>query len=135
MKRKTIFKQGRRLALAACALMVGAGLMQSCVDRDDEVLTGQPDWLGNSIYERLQQEGNYTYMLRLIDDMGQKEVLGHTGSKTLFPANDDAFREWFATNGITYEQLSTARKKLMLNNAMINNAYLLEMMSSSATPK
>ena len=104
--------------------------MQSCVDRDDEVLTGQPDWLGNSIYERLQQEGNYTYMLRLIDDMGQKEVLGHTGSETLFPANDDAFREWFATNGITYEQLSTARKKLMLNNAMINNAYLIALMSN-----
>ena len=42
--------------------------MQSCKD-DDLILTGQPEWLGNSIYERLQDEGNYKYTLRLIDDL------------------------------------------------------------------
>jgi hypothetical protein len=72
-------------------------------------------------------------MLRLIDDLGQTDVLRQTGSKTLFPADDDAFKEWYATNqwGIrSYEQMSEARKKLMLNNAMINNAYLIALMSN-----
>ncbi|MBQ9672120.1 MAG: fasciclin domain-containing protein [Prevotella sp.] len=133
MKRKTILKQGRCVAMAACALLIGTAVMQSCADREDNILTGQPDWLGNSIYERLEQEGNYTTMLRLIDDLNMKEVLGHTGSRTLFPANDQAFNEWYRTNqwGIrSYAQLSTPRKKLMLNNAMISNAYLIELLSN-----
>ncbi len=130
MKRETFLKQGRCVALAACTLLIGTSMMTSCVDKDENIHTGQPDWLGNSIYERLQEEGNYTYMLRLIDELNQKEVLGHTGSKTLFPANDDAFNAWFKNNNTSFEQLSTARKKLMLNNAMINNAYLIELMSN-----
>ena len=64
--------------------------MQSCKD-DDLILTGQPSWLGNSIYERLQDEGNYKYTLRLIDDLGEKDVLSHTGSRTLFVAADSAY--------------------------------------------
>jgi len=143
MKRKTIVKQCRRAALAACgrmalaagALMIGSWVMQSC---KDDVLTGQPSWLGNSIYERLQEEGNYTTTLRLIDDLELKEVLGHTGSKTLFAASDSAYQQWFKTNawGVrSYDQLTLAQKKLLLNNSMINNAYLIELMSNvSGTP-
>ena len=135
MKRKTIVKQGRRVAMAACGLLIGAWAMQSC---SDDVLTGQPSWLGNSIYERLQEEGNYTTTLRLIDDLELREVLGHTGSKTLFVADDEAYQKWFAGNawGVrSYEQLSAAQKKLLLNNSMINNAYLIELMSNvSGTP-
>ena len=143
MERKTIVKQGRSVALAACALLIGASVMQSCKD-DDLILTGQPDWLGNSIYERLQEDGNYKTMLRLIDDLGQKEVLSHTGSKTLFVASDSAFNAWFGSNkwGVkSYDELSDAKKKMLLKNAMINNAYLLELMSNgkaqgdAATPE
>jgi len=136
MERKTILKQGPRLALAACGLLIGASLMQSC--KDDDVLTGQPSWLGNSIYERMQDEGTYTTMLRLIDDLDQHEVMSHTGSKTLFAANDEAFAEWFRTNnwGVSnYEDLTESQKKLLLNNSMINNAYLIELLSNvSGTP-
>ena len=131
MKRKTFIKQGRRVALTTCGLLVGAMVMQSC---KDDVLTGQPEWLGNSIYERLQEDGNYTTVLRLIDDLGQTEVLGHTGSKTLFAADDQAYAEWYRGNswGVSkYEQLTAAQKKMLLNNAMINNAYLIELMSNA----
>jgi len=135
MKRKSIIKQGRRIALAACALMVGMGANVSCTD---DVLTGQPSWLGNSIYERLQDDGNYTYVLKLIDDLDMREVLGHTGSKTLFAADDQAYEEWFKSNdwGVkNYSQLTAAQKKMLFNNSMINNAYLIELMSNvSGTP-
>lgn len=130
MKKKQIARQGRNMVMAACGLLMGAWTLQSC---SDDTLTGQPSWLGNSIYERLQEDGHYTTMLRLIDDLGQKEVLGHTGSKTLFAANDSAFQEWFGKNswGVSrYEQLSNAQKKLLLNNAMVNNAYLIELLSN-----
>ena len=133
MKRTTILKQGRRMAIAACSLMIGASALHSCKDDDHVALTGQPDWLGNSIYEQLQESGNYTNMLRLIDDLGQTDVLKQTGSKTIFPADDEAFNQWYSSNqwGIrSYDQLSPARKKLMLKNAMIDNAYLINLMSN-----
>ncbi len=124
--------QGRRATKVALALLIGASVMQSCKD-DDLILTGQPSWLGNSIYERLQDEGNYKYTLRLIDDLGEKEVLSHTGSRTLFVASDSAYDEWFKKNtwGVSsYEDLKPAQKKLLLKNSMISNAYLLELMSN-----
>ena len=113
MKRKTIVtKKIRWAARTACGLLVCATMLAlpSC---EDEVLTGQPSWLGNSIYERLEEEGNYSTVLRLIDDLGQREVLAHTGSKTLFAADDDAYKKWFAGNswGVSsYEQLTTDQK-------------------------
>ena len=55
MKCNTILEQGRNVAFAACALLIGASVMQSCKD-DDLILTGQPSWLGNSIYERLDMQ-------------------------------------------------------------------------------
>lgn len=130
MKCKTIVMQGRRMAVAVCGLLVGGAMMQSC---EDDVLTGQPEWLGNSIYERLQEDGNYTTVIRLIDDLGESEMLAHTGSRTLFVADDQAYDAWFASNdwGVhRYEDLSMAQKKLLLNNAMIRNAYLLELLAN-----
>lgn len=118
-------------ALTAMTVLAGALGLQSC---EDEALTGQPSWLGNSIYERLAEDGNYTTVLRLIDDLGQTTVLSGTGSKTLFVADDDAYKRWFANNswGVgSYDELSLAQKKLLLNNAMINNAYLIELLGNT----
>lgn len=135
MKRRLIVRHGRKMAVAFCGLLMGASLLQSCTD---DLLTGQPEWLGNSIYERLQNdtEGqSYTTLLRLVDDLGQTEVLSHTGSKTIFAADDAAFRRWFKNNswGVrSYSQLTTAQKKLLLNSAMVNNAYLIELLSNAS---
>ena len=112
------------MAWAVCGLLIGASALQSCKD-DDVILTGQPDWLGNSIYERLQEDGNYTTMLRLIDDqkeMKLAETLSRTGSKTLFVADDDAFNEWFKNNdwGVTkYEDLSECDDRQCLSHRVV----------------
>lgn len=122
---------------AAALLLMGAWSLQSCKD-DNVVLTGQPSWLGNSIYERLSNDPDgqkYTTLLKLVDDLGQKEVLAHTGSKTLFAADDEAFDRWFNTNswGVrTYDELTNAQKALLLNTAMVNNAYLIELLSNKS---
>jgi uncharacterized surface protein with fasciclin (FAS1) repeats len=131
MVQKQIAKQRHHWKIAVCGLLIGTSVVQGC--KDDDVLTGQPSWLGNSIYERLEEDGHYTTMLKLIDDLGQKETLSHTGSKTLFAANDSAFEQWYGRNswGVNrYEQLSLSQKKLLLNNSMINNAYLIELLSN-----
>lgn len=131
----TAWRKTSMQVFAACGLLFGAGMVQSC---DKDILTGQPEWLGNSIYERLQEgievndgsQKTFNTTLRLIDDLGYTETLSKTGSKTLFVTPDDVFAEWFAANGLTYEQMTTAQKKALFNNSMINNAYLLELMSN-----
>ena len=134
MKFKSLKKQLEgRLALAATACLAGAGLLQSC-DNDD--LEGQPVWLGESIYEQLQLDGGYQNMLRLIDDLDYATVLAKTGSKTLFVAHDSVFDRWYKTNswGVRkYKDLSPAQRKLLLNSAMVDNAYLVELLSNVET--
>ena len=121
------------LAAKAFFLTAICGVTYSC--KDDYTLDDTtPSWLGSSIYEYLEEEGNYTNFVKLINDLEYKEVLARTGSKTLFVANDDAFKSFYSNNpwGVTsYDQLSLSQKKILLNGSMINNAYLLEMMSST----
>lgn len=129
MKSKKMRHLFCRSAFVAC-LMGVAATFPSC---EDENLTGQPSWLGNSIYERLQEMGNYKTTLKLIDELGETETLSHTGSKTLFAADDAAFEEWFRTNdwgARSYDQLSKAQKKQLLYSSMIDNAYLVELLSN-----
>ena len=128
-----------KIAKAKLALMalLAVGALQSC---DKDILVGQPEWLGNSIYERLQEgiDGkSFNYTLRLIDDLGQSEVLSQTGSKTLFVASDEDYDKWFASNtwGVrSYDQLTSSQKKQLFNGTMINNAYLIELMSNTEAP-
>lgn len=114
------------------ALVFSLLIMSSCKDDyyfDDEL----PDWLGESIYEYLEKSGRFKVYVSLIDDLNYKQVLSLTGSKTLFVASDSAFNEFFKSNewGVKrYEDLTLAQKKLLLNFSLINNAYLIETMSS-----
>jgi len=123
----------QRFWMKACCVVLLCGGLSSC--KDDYTLDdGDPSWLGKSIYEYLQSKKNYTTFVKLIDDLEYDEVLSRTGSKTLFVADDDAFNTFFKSNnwGVSsYDQLSRSQKRLLLNSAMINNAYLLEMMSST----
>ncbi len=132
---KRFCKLGRNWLKALCVISV-CGAAYSCSD-DYELDDSNPSWLGSSIYEYLQSQGNYKNFVNLIDDLDYAEVLGKTGSKTLFVADDDAFNEFYQSNiwGVkNYGELTTAQKKLLLNSAMVNNAYLLEMMSSTVGP-
>lgn len=127
-------KASRLFRLIAYMLLPLAGsgwLGVSCSEKDE--LMDEPSWLGNSIYEWLQEKGNYNYTLRLIGDLGQVDVLSKTGSKTLFVADDATYDAFFASNdwGVSkYDDLTEAQKKLLFNSSMINNAYLVELMSN-----
>ena len=134
MRMKNHFsKMGMALLNAALLSTVG---FTSCADdkfhlKDYEETT--PSFLGQSIYHELQNRGNYTTVVRLIDDLEYAEVLSKTGSKTLFVANDSAYAEFFKNNpwGVTsYDDLSKNQKRVLLNSSMLNNAYVLEMLAN-----
>ena len=114
--------------------------MTSCIDKDEPVDSDRkPASLGGSIYEELKNPnpdhltGTFKTYLRLVDDLNYSSTLSRTGSKTVFPANDEAFERFFQSNkwGVSrYEELSTSQKKLLLYSSMIDNALLVGMLSN-----
>ena len=143
-------KRTRILGFACLTVAVAYGI-SSCSDYDLDKRT--PEWLGTSIYETLEEgfvsedgkdyTGKFTTFVRLIDDLNYTNVLAKTGSKTLFVADDDAFERFYAkgvfkkadgSNVSSYEDLSLAQKKMLMNGAMLNNVYQVAMLSSSQGP-
>ena len=124
--------------LIFCISLSLTGLMTACVDKNEAVdADSKPSWLGGSIYQELKNpsnlEGEFKTYLRLIDDLGEAETLNRTGSKTVFPANDEAFARFFQSNewGVTsYEQLTVAQKQQLLYGSMLDNAMLINMLSN-----
>jgi len=126
--------------LIVCISLAVTGLMTSCVDKYEEVpADSKPEWLGGSIFEELSNPnqsyltGTFNTYLRLVDDLGYTSTLSRTGSKTIFPANDDAFNRFFQSNdwGVSsYEQLSEAQKKMLLYTSMLDNALLVNMLAN-----
>jgi uncharacterized surface protein with fasciclin (FAS1) repeats len=113
-----------------------ACLMTSC---NDEYFyeNNIPPGLGKSIYDYLQNDGKFTNYIRLIDDLEYAEVLARTGSKTLFVADDEAFQRFYGNNiwGVKrYEDFSLSQKKLIMNFSMMNNALLIENLSTIEGP-
>ena len=135
-----------RNSLLGVSLAMTLGGFTACTDDydlDDE--GNYPSWLGGSIYEALKNPeslnssgeevltGTFSNYVRLIDDLGYAETLGKTGSKTVFPANDEAFNRFFASNswGVSkYDDLTEAMKKQLLYSSMLDNALLVEMLSN-----
>lgn len=119
---------------AAMSVMSALCVLPACSD-DYEYDNKAPENLGESIYDCLQSRGNFTYALRLIDDLDYAETLRRTGSKTLFVADDEAFERFFKNNsyGVSrYEDLTPAQKRAIMNTSMINMSYLSEMLSNVA---
>lgn len=119
--------------LGAALLLSTCGITYSC--SDDLDVSSSSGVMGNSLYDELKSTNKFNYVTRMIDDLGLQEVLAKTGSRTMFVADDDAYNEFFKDGnnvfGVSkYEDLSVSQKKMLLNSGMLENAYLLEMMSN-----
>ena len=117
---------------AFVVLLLLIGTFQSCKD-DYYYDEREPDNLGSSIYDYLNESGNFKITVKLIDDLEYTEVMKLTGSKTLFAANDQAYEAFFNNNPWNvkkYEDLSLAQKKLLLNFSMLNNSYTIRLLSN-----
>ena len=130
-------RQGFRLLrnrcwmMAAAVALVGGVALTSCQEYDlDEK---SPEGWGNSIYSWLDEQGNYTNTVRLINDLNYQEVLSKTGSKTLFVADDAAYKRFFKNNswGVSkYDDLTPSMKKMFLFGNMLGNSIQLNSLST-----
>ena len=138
-------KMARKVSAGICLTVVFGGFTACTDDYDLDDEGNYPSWLGGSIYEAMKHPenlqssaggvltGTFTNYLRLIDDLGYAETLAKTGSKTVFPANDEAFTRFYQSNswGVKkYEDLTDAMKKQLLYASMLDNALLVEMLSN-----
>lgn len=140
------FPNMRNVAVGTTLIAALCGVMTSCTDDYELDEKGvSPGYI--SIYDLLKKperssnqlhplSGSFTYYLRLAEELGYAETLKRTGSKTVFPANDEAFEAFFNDttkswkNVRAYEDLSETQKKLLLYGSMIDNAMLTEMLSN-----
>ena len=131
-EKQEFWKRGRQLMLATAVAFAGGCLgLTSCQEYDLDETT--PDGWGESIYSWLEDNGNYSNTVRLIDDLGYRDVLNKTGSKSLFVADDAAYARFFGNNswGVrSYEQLSNSQKKMLLFGSMIDNSIQLNSLPS-----
>ena len=141
MLKHRLSKFGNATLQAFAVLLVGSMLF-SCQDMLDDYPYddgGEPSWLGSSVYEFLRgnESGHtYNYYADIVDDLGETETFSHTGSKTIFVADDEAFERFFANNhwGVTcYEELTEAQKKIILKASMLDDAMLLDMLSATSS--
>lgn len=124
--------------LILCASLSCMAMMFSCQREELVPADEKPEWLGSTIYEELQSgkhlEGTFTNYLQLVRDLGYDEVLGRTGSKTIFPANDAAFEAFFQSDNAfgvhSYAELTEGMKKQLLYTSMLDNAMLTGMLSN-----
>ena len=130
-ERQDFWSRGRHWMLAAGVLLAGCCTFSSCEQYDLDERT--PDGWGASIYSWLDEQGNFTNTVQMINDLGYHDVLAKTGSKTLFVADDAAYSRFFANNpwGVrSYAQLSTSQKKLLLFGGMMDNSMQLNSLPS-----
>ena len=118
-------------------MLVSVMLCVSC--REDYYYDEQePEWLGESIYDFLVEQGKYKNYINLIDELGYKEVLAKTGSKTLFVVDDETFEEFFLDNRWnvkSYQELSREQKEQILYSSMLNNVFFSEMLGDAPGPQ
>lgn len=132
LKRTLAHRMGK--VYASVLFFGGTMALSSC---QDDLLTGTPEWLGSSIYEELEERGAFTQTLALINDpdlsdTNYPEMLRRTGSMTFFVADDAAWSRFLAKRGVSsVSQLSKAEKKNLLKSSMINNAYLIDLLSNT----
>jgi len=101
------------LTHALLALLVGGFLMSSCQE-DMKEYYEEPDWIKGSIYEILQDAGNYSIFLQGVDICDYTSLMKGRNILTVMAPDDDAMRTYlqahYATTDISTLPQSEVKK-------------------------
>jgi uncharacterized surface protein with fasciclin (FAS1) repeats len=102
----------------------------ACRKKAFDEFYGRPDSLAAPIYQQLQGKGNFISLLACIDKAGYKDILSGAGYYTMFAPNDDAFKKFFTTRGITgISQLDSGTCNKIITFALVYNAFTVARLS------
>ncbi len=123
---------GKGNVLMVATLLTAAGWCSSCQDEGlDEKL---PPNFGSNLMTHLEGN-NFTTYAQLAQDLGYVNALSGVSLKTLLAADDEAFERFFKGNpwGVkSYAELTTAQKKLLFYNSMLDNSLQVLNLSSTS---
>src|SRR5690606_28531290 len=84
----------------------------------------RPDDLESPIYTRLEEEGRFSQIRRLIEKAGYMETLNQAGYWTLFAPNDDAVNKFLQEHNYgTVEEVPDAVAEQIVRYALVYNAF------------
>lgn len=96
-------KQFGILRKTITALLLSALTLSACSDLDEYFET--PDWIGGSIYQTLQDDGNYSIFLKGVDISDYKPILDGKSILTVMAPDDEAMtsylQETYGTDDIS----------------------------------
>lgn len=132
MRNSFIQRRTRRILCYSFAIGLMGSTLVGC---EDDLLTGTPSWLGESIMGELERRGNFTETIKLIraQDEDYESVLSKTGSKTVFVADDAEWANFYRNNawGVkSLDALTESQKKLLFKGNIIDSPYLVEQLGN-----
>lgn len=104
----------------------------------------KPDYTKVTIYDVLKAEGNFSNMIRLLDDTqnavwlsspsleNEDDHIREVVDLTLFVANDEAFTRFYSNNPwgvLRYEDFTDQQKNLLCKSAILRGAFQKHMLS------
>ncbi|MBE9666370.1 fasciclin domain-containing protein [Mucilaginibacter boryungensis] len=108
-----------------CLILVFGGCRKKAFDE----YYGRPDNLQPPIYQVLQQRGNFTTLLAVIDKSGYKPTLSAAGYWTFFAPNDAAFQKYFTANNLTLDKIDSVTARKIVTYALVYNAFQTDHLS------
>ena len=104
--------------------LTALGFLFSCTDKD--AYYERPEWLEAPVYQVLAEKGNFTNYLRCVDRTLFAETLKGGGLYTIFAPNDEAFKTWLSSKGVTsVDQLSDSVVNSIVSYSIVYNSYTL----------
>jgi len=106
----------------------------ACNKKEWDEYYGRPDNLAPPIYQQLQERGNFTSLLAVIDKSGYKDIIAKAGAYTFFAPNDDAFKKYFQENNISgADKIDSATARKIALYGLVYNPYRRDQLTSYQT--
>lgn len=107
-------------------LFVGTIIIFSACSKKKEYYE-RPDWLEPAIYNQLEEKGNFSHYLALVDKAGFKRTLSSSGYFTVFAPTDEAVERYLQQNGYaSVNDIDTTTAQGIVQYSIAYNAYFLD---------
>lgn len=125
-----MYKFLKNLSCLLCLILVFGGCRKKAFDD----YYGRPDNLQPPIYQVLQQRGNFTTLLAVIDKSGYKSTLSAAGYWTFFAPNDAAFQKYFTANNTSLDKIDSTAARKLVTYCLVFNAFQTDHLADYQAP-
>lgn len=89
-------KDFKHIGKPICILLLSCLLLPACSDMNEYFET--PDWIGGSIYQTLQDDGNYSIFLQGVDIANYQPIVNGKSILTVMAPDDNAMTQYLQDN-------------------------------------